>query len=74
MHDIGNGVFVPEGDWLVPMRGETQLAVELEMPGWPEPDMVQVRQYACINREYACGSSSRTWHRQQQPRLMTCMK
>jgi len=54
MHDIGNGVSVPEGDWLVPMRGETQLAVELEMPGWPEPDMVQVRQYACINREYAC--------------------
>lgn len=42
MHDVGNGVAVPEGDWLVPLRGETQLSVELEMPPWPEPDMVHV--------------------------------
>lgn len=43
MHDLGNGVLVPEGDWLVPMEGDTSLTVELEMPGWSQPDMVQVR-------------------------------
>lgn len=42
LYDIGNGVSVPEGDWLVPMKGETSLTVELEMPGWPQADMVQV--------------------------------
>jgi hypothetical protein len=43
MHDVGNGVSVPEGDWLVPLKGETSLTVELEMPGWSQADMVQVR-------------------------------
>lgn len=48
MHDVGNGVSVPEGDWLVPLWGETQLAVELEMPGWPQADMVQVSLLAAV--------------------------
>jgi hypothetical protein len=41
-YDVGTGVSLPDGDWLVPLKGATQLAVELEMPGSPQPDMVQV--------------------------------
>jgi hypothetical protein len=41
--DVGSGVVVPEGEWLVPSWGRMGLAVELEMPRHPEPDLVQVR-------------------------------
>jgi hypothetical protein len=40
--DVGGGVRVPERDWLVPPHGKMQLTVELDMPDWPEPDLVQV--------------------------------
>eukprot|EP00775_Hariotina_reticulata_P010743 gene10743-10899_t len=30
-----------EDDWLVPRNGRMQLTVELDMPDWPEPDLVQ---------------------------------
>lgn len=41
--DVGSGVFVPEKEWLVPQWGKMGLSVELELPGWPETDLVQVR-------------------------------
>lgn len=41
-YDVGNGVLVPESEWLLPLRGATSLAVELDMPGWPATHMVQV--------------------------------
>lgn len=40
--DVGSGVVVPEGDWLVPLWGRLGLQVELEVPRWPESDLVQV--------------------------------
>lgn len=41
--DVGVGVYVPERDWLVPLWGRMGMKVVLEMPGWPETDLVQVR-------------------------------
>jgi hypothetical protein len=49
--DVGSGVVVPEREWLVPSWGRMGMAVELEMPLRPEPDLVQVR---LLNKGLSC--------------------
>jgi hypothetical protein len=43
---------VDEQDWLVPLRGELSALLELQLPGWPDLELIQVQEGEWLGVEF----------------------
>ncbi|KAF6264817.1 hypothetical protein COO60DRAFT_22651 [Scenedesmus sp. NREL 46B-D3] len=65
--DVGSGVVVPEAEWLVPGWGRMAVAVELEVPRQPQPDLVQLTGELVSQQGIVLARTTRTWVPKPRP-------